>query len=55
MRVFGAYGSAVETAELLELSGELHLLSMELTAATLERCHLCQRLLRGLINHLRIT
>jgi len=50
-----AYGSAVETAELLGLSGELHLLSMELTASTLERCRLCQRLLRGLINHLRIA
>ena len=50
-----AYGSAVETAELLELSAELDLLSMELVAATLDRCRQCQRLLRGLINHLRMT
>src|SRR5688572_26035394 len=50
-----AYGSAVETAELLELSCELHLLSPELTASTLARCRRCQRLLRGLINHLRVT
>ena len=50
-----AYGSAVETAELLELSAELHLLSSELAASTLERCRQCQRLLRGLINRLRIT
>jgi four helix bundle protein len=48
-----AYGSAVETAELLELSGELHFLSIELTTTTLGRCRQCQRLLRGLINHLR--
>ena len=48
-----AYGSAVETAELLELSGELHFLSIELTTITLGRCRRCQRLLRGLINHLR--
>src|SRR5688572_17949102 len=50
-----AYGSAVETAELLELSGELCLLSTELIVSTLEHCRLCQRLLRGLINHLRST
>jgi len=50
-----AYGSAVESAELLELSGELNLLSTELTTPTLERCRRCQRLLRGLINHLRVT
>jgi four helix bundle protein len=50
-----AYGSAVETAELLELSGELHLLSSEVTTYTLQRCRQCQRLLRGLINHLRTT
>ena len=48
-----AYGSAVETAELLELSGELCLLSTELIVSTLKRCRQCQRLLRGLINHLR--
>jgi four helix bundle protein len=50
-----AYGSAVETAELLELSGELCLLSSELIASTLKHRHQCQRLLRGLINHLRTT
>ena len=50
-----AYGSAVEAAELLELSSELQLLSTDLTAPALERCRHCQRLLRGLINHLRIT
>ena len=50
-----AYGSAVETAELLELSGEFHLLSTDVIASTLERCRHCQRLLRGLINHLRTT
>ena len=42
-----AYGSAVESAELLELSGDLHLLSTELTTPTLERCRRCQRLLRA--------
>ena len=50
-----AYGSAVETAELLELSAELNLLSNELVSSTLQRCRQSQRLLRGLINHLRIT
>jgi four helix bundle protein len=50
-----AYGSAVETAELLELSGELCLLPTELIVSILEHCHQCQRLLRGLINHLRTT
>ncbi len=49
-----AYGSAVETAELLELSAELSLLSNELIASALQRYRHCQRLLRGLINHLRI-
>ena len=48
-----AYGSAVETAELLELSTELHLLPDDLTASALQRCHQCQRLLRGLIKHVR--
>ena len=50
-----AYGSAVETAELLELSSELNLLSTDLIASTLERCRQCQRLLRGLINHVRVN
>jgi four helix bundle protein len=47
-----AYGSAVETAELLELCGDLDLLSTEILATTLGRCRHCQQLLRGLINHL---
>jgi hypothetical protein len=42
-----------ETAELLELCGDLALLPRELTQPTLERCRQCQRLLRGLINRLR--
>ena len=46
-----AYGSAVETAELLELCADLHLLSTEIIASTLGRCRHCQQLLRGLINH----
>jgi four helix bundle protein len=47
-----AYGSAVETAELLELCGDLDLLSTEILASTLGRCRHCQQLLRGLIKHL---
>ena len=47
-----AYGSAVETAELLELCGDLDLLSTEMITATLQRCRHCQQLLRGLIKHL---
>lgn len=50
-----AYGSAVETAELLELCRDLQLLSVKPITATLNHCHQCQRLLRGLINHLRTT
>ena len=50
-----AYGSAVEMAELLELADDLHLLPAEVTSSTLGRCHQCQRLLRGLINRLRLT
>ena len=46
-----AYSSAVETAELLELCRELGLLRNEFTTSVLERCQLCQRLLRGLINY----
>ena len=47
-----AYGSAVETAELLELCVDLELLSSEISSATLQRCRHCQQLLRGLLNHL---
>ncbi len=50
-----AYGSAVETAELLELSAELDLLPSELIGTTLERCRQTQRLVRGLIKHLAST
>jgi four helix bundle protein len=46
-----AYGSAVETAELLELCDELDLLTTETITITLERCRHCQQLLRGLIKH----
>ena len=48
-----AYASAVETAELLELSVELNLLPDECARQALERCKQCQRLLRGLISRLR--
>ena len=47
-----AYGSAVETAELLELCRDLDLLAAEMIAAMLHRCRHCQQLLRGLIKHL---
>ena len=47
-----AYGSAVETAELLELCSDLDLLSTEMITDMLQRCRHCQRLLRGLIKHL---
>jgi four helix bundle protein len=47
-----AYGSAVETAELLELCDDLFLLSRDITSSTLQRCRHCQQLLRGLIKHL---
>jgi four helix bundle protein len=46
-----AYGSAVETAELLELCRDLDL-APEMMAGTLARCRHCQQLLRGLITHL---
>ncbi len=46
-----AYGSAVETAELLELCGDLDLLTTEMITVTLQRCRHCQQLLRGLIKH----
>jgi four helix bundle protein len=47
-----AYGSAVETAELLELCRDLDLLASDITAGMLDRCRHCQQLLRGLIKHL---
>jgi four helix bundle protein len=47
-----AYGSAVETAELLELCGDLNLLATEIIHTTLQQCRHCQQQLRGLIKHL---
>jgi four helix bundle protein len=40
-----AYGSAVETAELLELIGDLNLVSTDRMGTSGERCHRCQALL----------
>jgi four helix bundle protein len=48
-----AYASAVETADLLELSEQIGFMSGELVKLSVERCHRCQQLLRGLINRLR--
>ena len=48
-----AYASAVETAELLELSGDLNLFPSEVARDALEHCRQSQRLLRGLIRRLR--
>ena len=47
-----AYGSAVETAELLEFCRDLNLLATDMVATMLDRCRHCQQLLRGLIKHL---
>jgi four helix bundle protein len=46
-----AYGSAVETAELLELCRDLDLLEAEMIVGMLDRCRHCQQLLRGLIKY----
>ena len=48
-----AYGSAVETSDLLELCGQMELLGRDVTELTLGRCHRSQQLIRGLINRLR--
>src|SRR5215210_9182453 len=48
-----AYGSAVETAELLELTRELGLFPSETIGLTLEKCSRSQGLLLGLIKRLR--
>ena len=48
-----AYGSAVETGEILELAIEEGLLPQASTQHTLERCFRCQRLLLGLIKYCR--
>ena len=44
-----AYGSAVETCELLELSIEMEVFSIDVARRALEHCRQSQRLLRGLI------
>jgi four helix bundle protein len=48
-----AYASAVETAELLELTSELELLPTHQARPTIQRCRRCQSLLLGLIKRLR--
>jgi four helix bundle protein len=48
-----AYASAVETADLLDLCGQMELLAPQLASLTLSRCHRCQQLIRGLVNRLR--
>jgi four helix bundle protein len=50
-----AYGSAVETAELLELTGVLGLLPADRIATAIQRCHRSQALLLGLIKRLRLS
>ena len=47
-----AYASSVESSDLVEICGQMKLLSSELTAETLGRCDKCQRLIRGLIKRL---
>ena len=48
-----AYGSAVETAELLELTGELGLFPADRLDMTVQRCCRSQGLVLGLIKRLR--
>jgi four helix bundle protein len=48
-----AYASAVETAELLELTSELKLLPADQADPTVGRCRRCQSLLLGLIKRVR--
>jgi four helix bundle protein len=47
-----AYGSAVETGELLELCRDEQLLPSAVVDPTLSNCRRCQRLLLGLIRRL---
>src|SRR3954451_3212307 len=47
-----AYASAVETTELLELSGDLELLPADNLDLVTQRCRRCQSLLLGLIKRL---
>jgi four helix bundle protein len=48
-----AYGSAVETAELLELTSELGLFPADRMGPTIQQCNRSQGLLLGLIKRLR--
>jgi four helix bundle protein len=48
-----AYGSAVETGELLELAIRKRMLPDDLSHQALENCRRCQRLLLGLIKRYR--
>jgi four helix bundle protein len=48
-----AYGSAVETGDLLELMVELKVLPHEMSADLLKRSSRCQRLLLGLLKRRR--
>jgi|SRR3954470_14755058 four helix bundle protein len=50
-----AYASAVESGDLVEICGQMELLTSDLAAVMLQRCHRCQQLIRGLINRLRHT
>jgi len=49
-----AYGSAVETAELLRLLGEAGILDPDAVAEAQKRNAQCQRLIMGLLKHRRI-
>ena len=48
-----AYGSAVETGELLELARKKRILPNEIATEIIESCSRCQRLLLGLIKRYR--
>lgn len=48
-----AYGSAIETKEILELALEKRILPQDKTRETIESCSRCQRLLLGLLKHYR--
>ena len=50
-----AYGSAVETTELLQLGLEEGILPAESTAATIQRAQRCQALVLGLLKKYRTT
>lgn len=48
-----AYGSAVETEDILELAMEEGVLPEEFATQTIERCRRCERLLLGLLKRYR--